>query len=406
MSGKRIAIIGSCDPNRAEELELNPKTLNDAKQAGEDIGFALAENGYTIDVYSSDEHMFEVDVVRGFAKSSKAQPKSIRVFFSTNQEPPTFAEQAEHFDLFDPEPERATMDEWEVSFYSSIAKVDGVILLGGGSSTLIAGLVALGHQKPVLTLGMFGGAAFKVWKVLGINDKYIPEFLIRNDWDDMSFSRMWSKDVATQLVQGLNRQFAAHQKKVDDTLNIRQQEIEDAKQSIRLEFNNSAERKRKARLYTILAVPMFISIFVLWGYSQSLETISVPRMYSILIFSALASGVVGSSMRVVFNRFLGITDIVIPDLLESVFVGLVSGGLAAGMFVTAQTNALNTLDLTSAELARQLKPLVFNVALIGIVGGVGIETVWNNLKSADPFKPSQSFSSVQPNPDNPNNGGV
>ena len=33
--------------------------------------------------------------------------------------------------------------DWEVSFYRSLSKVDGLLVLGGGPSTLIAGQIAL-----------------------------------------------------------------------------------------------------------------------------------------------------------------------------------------------------------------------------------------------------------------------
>lgn len=51
MQHKKIAIIGSCDPKRTEELDL--KDVDETKQAGEKIGLALAEAEYDIVVYSS-----------------------------------------------------------------------------------------------------------------------------------------------------------------------------------------------------------------------------------------------------------------------------------------------------------------------------------------------------------------
>jgi len=56
--------------------------------------------------------------------------------------------------------------DWETSFYLSLNEVQGIVLAGGGDSTLIAGMVALGHRLAVVALPGFGGKALDVWKVL------------------------------------------------------------------------------------------------------------------------------------------------------------------------------------------------------------------------------------------------
>jgi hypothetical protein len=56
--------------------------------------------------------------------------------------------------------------DWQASFFRSVGQADGVIMLGGGWSTLTIGYIALGLQLPVLTIAPFGGAAHKVWAAI------------------------------------------------------------------------------------------------------------------------------------------------------------------------------------------------------------------------------------------------
>ncbi len=50
-----------------------------------------------------------------------------------------------------------------MSFYQSLNEVDGVLLIGGGNSTMIAGLVAMGRGIAMLAAAAFGGKAAEVW---------------------------------------------------------------------------------------------------------------------------------------------------------------------------------------------------------------------------------------------------
>ena len=51
--------------------------------------------------------------------------------------------------------------DWEVAFYRSITRADGIILMGGGNATKISGQVAIGSRMPILSLSSFGGGAAK-----------------------------------------------------------------------------------------------------------------------------------------------------------------------------------------------------------------------------------------------------
>jgi hypothetical protein len=156
---RQIAIVGSFDPKRTEELGL--KNLNVVHQAAEDLGRELARQGYSIVVYSSTANTLEVDVVRGFL-SLKGAAGSIKVIFSHAIGQPSFAEEKDNEDRFDFRPDFNL--EWEFSFYESLGHVDGLVLVGGGAWALIGGVVATGHHRPMVACSAFGGAGDKIWR--------------------------------------------------------------------------------------------------------------------------------------------------------------------------------------------------------------------------------------------------
>ena len=63
---------------------------------------------------------------------------------------------------FDPD----SAPHWEASYYRSLRDADGVILIGGATSVIVTGYLALGFRIPVLTLATFGGGAQQVWKAI------------------------------------------------------------------------------------------------------------------------------------------------------------------------------------------------------------------------------------------------
>jgi hypothetical protein len=68
-------------------------------------------------------------------QSGTAAPGSIEVRFPDGAEAATFPECETHAAAFRFQPD--TSQDWEVSFYRSLNDVDGLLLLGGGRSTLI-----------------------------------------------------------------------------------------------------------------------------------------------------------------------------------------------------------------------------------------------------------------------------
>jgi hypothetical protein len=78
-----------------------------------------------------------MEVVRGFVAAKPKQDHSILMWYTKANERPPFPEEASHPKLFQRRAERGT--DWEVAFYRSVTRADGIILMGGGNATKISG---------------------------------------------------------------------------------------------------------------------------------------------------------------------------------------------------------------------------------------------------------------------------
>lgn len=191
-----IAIIGSLDADRDYQPQLDD--VPSAVRARREIGERLAAEGLGLTVYSSSPRFVEAAVVEGYAASPAARPHSIRLMAPMRSSHKQFAAMTDHPRLFQVVNDPAT--DWEVSFYRSLASVAGVLLIGGGRSTYIAGLIALSLRTPVVALAKFGGAAHLVWESFG---------RIKNDVTEEELQIMadnWSGRSAASLVTSLKDQ--------------------------------------------------------------------------------------------------------------------------------------------------------------------------------------------------------
>ena len=163
MDNGLIAIVGSADETRT----YNPPLLDhaSARRTAELLGKALAERGFRMVVYDPSPNFIESDAVRGFVQANNLRPSSIVVEHPLGQKGPTaFPEYATHLEVF--KAEQDTSESWEVSFYRSLPRVDGVALIGGGQSTLVAGMVALTQGIPLVAFPAPGGKAQEIWQKL------------------------------------------------------------------------------------------------------------------------------------------------------------------------------------------------------------------------------------------------
>lgn len=196
-----VAIVGSAEPGRAYTPELRqPAALTAACR---ELGRALARAGYDLAVFSAQPKYAEYHVVQGYAEEYGAGGTE------STADGTVFVHVPRHRDHDFGLPAdtsvtvqvvRDTSPEWEVSFYRTLLTCDAVLLVGGGQSTRVAGVIALAQRIPLLPVAAFGGGAGQVWVNL---DK------VRNDTaeDDITLlGQDWRPDSADRLVACLDRQ--------------------------------------------------------------------------------------------------------------------------------------------------------------------------------------------------------
>src|SRR5262245_35418366 len=194
MSSPLIAIVGSVEAKRTYEHPV--RNHEKAPAAGEAIGRALAEKDCRLLVW--DCHFVEADVVRGYVASGKAKPKSIVVRYQAATDSASLPEARDNPDLFDAQPSNSP--RWEVTYYRSLDTVDGVILVGGGRSTLVTGLIALTYRIPLVAVRGFGGAAEEIWSWLRA-DQDLPTQAQINE-----MGVEWREELAGRWIDSLRDQ--------------------------------------------------------------------------------------------------------------------------------------------------------------------------------------------------------
>ena len=355
MAGPLIAIVGSADTARVGELKL--RAPESAEGAAEALGRELAVTGFRISVYTSDPRFIEAHVVRGYVGSGKAAAGSIEVRFPDGREAATFPEYQTHGAAFRFQPD--TSQDWEVSFYRSLNDVDGLLMLGGGRSTLIGGLVAIGSGLPTVAVATFGGNARKVWNLLGSESDLLDETahaaMAPPTWDDAAARRM---------VEIL----AAQQR--------RRAELQAARRRA-----EAAEARRRVR-DAVLVIALFVGLMVAVTLGlRGFEPGSL-QLYAAVLMTPLLAGAAGATAKTVFEPD--------PDRGATVMaaLGLVAGGISALLFLVSQLAA--TPDLLSAAAPDALdraRRLTLFGAGIGFVAGFTFESVYRRLAGVDVVRP-------------------
>jgi hypothetical protein len=337
MPGPLIAIVG--DTSTARTYDPAMKDPAKAKQAAEQLGTELAQRGARLLVYGGP--FLEADVVRGFVAGKPSEDRSILMWYSKDQEPPPFAEEATHPKLFERRSEKGA--DWETAFYRSIARADGVILIGGGNATMISGQVAIGSRMPILALSEFGGAASKVWDTLSSGED-LPN---RDDINLMT--RPWASDSAANCVSSLLAQ------------RKRQQLMEGAPRPI----------------LSIVAALLFLGAvsIIPWVWGQNAFAVWM------LFFAPLLAGGAGATIRPVIDHLRGAPGVA-PAVLATVVLGLVAGGIAGVLFVTAQLTADPQLASAGDVVRYAQRSIPFAVG-VGFVAGLTSDAIFGKLLGLD-----------------------
>jgi hypothetical protein len=334
MSDPLIAIVGDVSAGRTFEPVM--KESAKAKKAAQELGTELARRGARLLVYGGP--FLEAEVVRGFVAGKPAKDHSILMWYSKDNEPPPFAEEAKHPNLFERRSERGA--DWEIAFYRSIARADGVILIGGGNATKISGQVAIGTRMPILALAEFGGAAAKVWETLSAGED-LPN---RNEINLMA--QPWSDGAASACADALYAQ------------RRRRQSIEGAPSPI----------------FAIIAGLLFLAALAVvpWVWGQNALAVWM------LFFAPLLAGGAGAAIRPMVDRLRGAGGIA-STVLATVVLGLVAGGIAGVLFVTAQLTADPQLTADAQNIVPYAQRSIPFAVGVGFVAGLTSDAVFGKL---------------------------
>ena len=334
MNGPLIAIVGDINPSR----ELTPKMVDPAKarNAAEQLGAELAKRGAKLLVYGGP--FLETDVVRGFVAGKPANDRSILMWYSKDQEPPQFPEEKSNPNLFERRAQRGA--DWETAFYRSMARADGLILIGGANATNICGQVAIGTRMPILALAEFGGGAARVWQTLSAGED-LPN---REEIDLMA--RPW--DDTRSAADCVNALFA--QKK-------RRRAAEGAPRPV----------------LSILAMLLFLISLAIVPWVWGRGALEVWMLFA----TPVLAGGAGATIRPLVDRLRGAQS-VSSAVFATLAVGLVSSGMAGVLFITAQLTADPNLFANGGVAVYAQRSIPFALG-VGFVAGLTADAVFGKL---------------------------
>jgi len=337
MLGPLIAIVGDVNPTRTFDPPMNDPAK--AKRAAEELGAELAQRGARLLVYGGP--FLETDVVRGFVAGKPSKDHVIVKCYSEDQKPPLFVEEATHTRLFEPQAVKGA--EWEIAFYRSITRADGLIIIGGANATGIVGQVAIGSRMPILALAEFGGAAKKVWNTLSAGED-LPN---RDDINLMA--KPWTDGSATACVDAL---LAQHQRR-------------------------RLAEGAPSPVFSIVAAVLFLAALAIVPLVWGQNAFAVWMLF----LAPLLAGGAGAAIRPMIDRLRGAQGVA-PAVLATVVLGLVAGGIAGVLFVTAQLTADPQLIAGTNVVSYAQRTIPFAVG-IGFVAGLTSDAVFGNLLGQD-----------------------
>jgi hypothetical protein len=318
-----------------------------AKAAAKVIGAELAKAGFGLVVYFSNEGSLEPHVVAGYLTGLSAGTGAIRVRYAESQRGQVrFNEQNVRPELF--EHRLFPGEDWEAPFYRSLAEeegVDAVLLLGGATSTLIAGQIAVARRLPILAVDEFGGSAAKIWNQLA---QASPK----------KIRYSWGTRPPADFVDQLKRECAEVATK-----------REKARRRERAFAAMTAQRQQTAHAAGSFLV-LLITLFFGMVYAP------YPPAYPLIMFAGLiAAGATGALVRVVL---WGPQD---NDPRTSLLLGSVAGFVVGLAYLIPQwVGAPGPLAPKVTTVSANDKIQFASAVLVAVSAGVGFDTVFSRLQ--------------------------
>ncbi len=314
-----------------------------AARAAEEIGAALAAAGCDLMVYSSSPQFLEHRVVTGFLVGAPVRARSVQVRPPVDDPDLDFAEMVGHREAFDIRYEPGA--DWEVTFYRSLSEIQGVILIGGGRTTLVTAMVGLAFGIPLAPLAAFGGHARKAWETLG---------RVRNQATEEEISALgagWQPGAGTAVVEIL--------------LNQHRRGLAEERQRERDRRVGSRSAALRLLVGTVLLLAALATVPLTYAASAS-----APLNITALILGSLLAATSGAVTRTSVDgeREWG----------RAAALGTAAGAVAFLLFVSAQL--ATSPDILAGPGARRL---LFFVLSVGFVAGFTSDAVYARLRQQD-----------------------
>jgi hypothetical protein len=336
-----VAVVGGL-------WQLQEDKAAQAKEVGKAIGAELAKAGFGLVVYFSNDASLEPHVVSGYCAALADGVGSIRVRYAESQRGQIkFIEEPKHQDIF--EHRLFPGQDWEVPFYRSLAEqeaVDAVVLLGGSTSTLIAGQIAVARRLPILAVDEFGGSAAKIWNQLA------------QAFPDNSYPS-WGKRTAEKFVEQLKQQcmeVAARR-----TVALRREQM----------LTEIIAQRNKVSIAAAAFVLLLVSLFFGMAYTP------VPAFYPLLMLAGLVTG--GATGALVRAVHWGPAEI---DPRTSLLLGSIAGFVVGLAYLIPQwVSSSGLLAPKATDVVTATDKIQFvSAVLVAISAGVGFDTVFSRLQ--------------------------
>jgi hypothetical protein len=336
-----IAVVGSLDRTR----DYQPSLRGDqdvALAACAELGAALARSGCDLVLFSSRPRYVEALVGAGYIAAGTAERPGRIVGKPPQQQEFTLSLPPDTHVVI--ETVRDTSPEWEIAFYRTILQdVDGVVLIGGGRSTLVTGVMTIAQGIPVLPVSAFGGGAEKVWVQLDRAGDQTPA-------DIALLGAPWSAEAAGKLVAYLRAQITRR---------------EQAKAAAVREQRHAARTAAIGRLVATVALVAALAGIVLAGDPGPAGL----RSLTLLLFAPMLAAVAGA---IIWDSFAAGQQWTLAALR-----GFGAGVVTVLLYVAGQL--LASPGLLDALDARRL---LFFVVPLGFVAGLTFDLIFHKLRSA------------------------
>ncbi|WP_459647038.1 hypothetical protein [Kitasatospora sp. Ki12] len=314
-----------------------------AARAAEEIGAALAVRGCELMVYSSSPAFLEHHVVTGYLAGAPISARSIRVRPPFDHPRIDFAQMDQHEEAFEVRHEAG--EDWEVAFYRSLSEVQGIVLIGGGRTTLVTAMVGLAFEIPLAPVATFGGGARKAWETLG---------RVRNQATEDEISDLgagWRPGSGERVVEILLEQ---HRRRL-----TQQRQREEGRRS----------QARRAGLGLLVGTVMLLAALATIPLTYA-TTGSASLNLTALILGSLLAAISGAITRTSVDRG--------GDWYRASALGMAAGAVAFLLFVTAQL--ATSPDILAGPGARRL---LFFVVSVGFIAGFTSDAVYAKLRQQD-----------------------